>query len=74
MTKHPNLELDAYLKYINMSIAHDEEIDQELWYEDEEEELSNGEKVRRIDTFVSTSLKEISISNYYSKEKHPKRT
>jgi len=55
-----------------MSTAHDEEIDQDLRFEDKEKELCNGEKVRRVDTFVSTSRKEISISHCYSKEKCPK--
>jgi len=54
-----------------MSTAHDEEIDQDLWFKDEEEELSDGEKMRRVDTFVTTSRKETSISHCYSKEKCP---
>lgn len=41
-------------------------------YEDEEETLSDGEKMRRVDTFVFTSRREISISHLYSKKKHPK--
>lgn len=56
-----------------MSTAHDEEIDLDLRSEDEEEELSDGEKFRRVNTFVSTTRKEISINHYYSKEKHPQR-
>jgi len=56
-----------------MSKAHDEEIDRDLRSKDEEEELSNGKKVRRVNTFVSITQKEISIIHYYSKEKHPQR-
>lgn len=73
-TEHPNLDQDACLRALSMSTAHDEDIDQDLHSEDEEEELSNGEKSRRVDTFVATSRKEISISHCYSKEKHPQRT
>lgn len=45
-TKHPNLDLDACLRALSMSTAHNEEIDQDLRSEDEEEELSDGEKMR----------------------------
>jgi len=55
-----------------MSTTHDEDIDQDRRFEDEKEELSDSEKVRREDTFVSTSRKEISISHCYFKEKCPK--
>ena len=34
--------------------------------------MSDGKKMRRVDTFVSTSKREISISHCYSKEKRPK--
>jgi len=72
-TEHPDLDLDAYLRALSMSKAHDEDIDQDLHSEDEEKELSNGERIRRIDTFFSTSQKEISISHCYATEKHPQR-
>lgn len=55
-----------------MSMAHDEEIDPYMMSEDEEKLLSDGENVRRVDNYVSTTRKEISISYYYSKEKHRK--
>lgn len=70
-TKHPDLDLDAYLRALSMSTTHDEEIDQDLRFEDKEEDLPDGEKMRQVETFVITSRK-ISISHRYSKEKHPK--
>lgn len=53
-TENPDLDLDACLRALSMSKTHDEEIDQDLRSEDEEEELSDGEKMRRVDTFVTT--------------------
>lgn len=70
-TEHPDLNLDACLRALNMSTAHDKETDQVMRFEDKEEELFDGEKVRKVDTFVSTTRKEISISHCYSKERHP---
>lgn len=70
-TKHPEFDLDACLRALSMSTTHDEEIEQDVRSKDKEEELSNGEKVRNVDTFVSNSRKEISINHCYSKEKHP---
>lgn len=55
-----------------MSTAHDEEIDQDLRSKDEEEELFDGEKMRRVDTFVTTSREEIFIS-YCCFEEKPSR-
>lgn len=69
-TEHPDLDLDAYLRTLSMSMTHDEEIDQDLRSEDEEEELFDGEKMRRVDIFVTSSKREISINHCYSKEKH----
>jgi len=72
LIEHLELALDACLRALSMGMTHDEDIDPYLRSEDEEEELFDGEKVRRIDTYVSTNRKEISISHCYSKEKHPK--
>lgn len=71
--EHLDFDLDAYLRALSMSTTHDEEIYQDMRSEDKEEELFDGEKVRRVETFVSTTRKAISINHCYSKEKHPQR-
>ena len=56
---------------MSMSTIDDEKIDLDLRSEDCEEELFDGEKMRSVDTFVTTSRKEIPISYCYSREKRP---
>lgn len=67
----PKLDLDFCLRDLNMSTTHDDDIDPNLRFKDEEEELFDGEKVCRVETYVSTNRKEIFAIHCYKMDQHP---